>query len=66
MRRIPALLRNLWRRCVARLGGDAGAVTVEYALLVLVALAVSVALYKVVSSDHVRNALMALFDRALT
>jgi hypothetical protein len=55
----------LMRRLLARLRGDAGMNTAEYAVGTLAAVAFAGLLYKVVTSDTVRSALTSLIQRAL-
>jgi hypothetical protein len=52
------------RRFLARLRGDAGMNTVEYALGTLAAAGFAGILYKVLTSEAVRRALTGLIDRA--
>jgi hypothetical protein len=52
-------------RARARLRGDAGMNTAEYAVGTLAAVAFAGLLYKVVTSDTVRAALAAVIQRAL-
>ncbi|ABP56466.1 DUF4244 domain-containing protein [Salinispora tropica] len=53
------------RRITARLRGDAGMNTAEYAVGTLAAVAFAGLLLKVLTSDNVQTALTAVIDRAL-
>ncbi|WP_018720750.1 DUF4244 domain-containing protein [Salinispora fenicalii] len=53
------------RRITARLRGDAGMNTAEYAVGTLAAVAFAGLLLKVLTSDNVQAALTAVIDRAL-
>ncbi|MCN0178484.1 DUF4244 domain-containing protein [Salinispora arenicola] len=53
------------RRLLARLRGDAGMNTAEYAVGTLAAVAFAGLLLKVLTSDSVQSALAAVIDRAL-
>ncbi|MBX7269452.1 DUF4244 domain-containing protein [Micromonospora sp. LOL_024] len=53
------------RRILARLRGDAGMNTAEYAVGTLAAVAFGGVLLKVLTSDGVQSALTAVIDRAL-
>ncbi|NIL41555.1 DUF4244 domain-containing protein [Salinispora arenicola] len=53
------------RRLLARLQGDAGMNTAEYAVGTLAAVAFAGLLLKVLTSDSVQSALTAVIDRAL-
>ncbi|WP_018738504.1 DUF4244 domain-containing protein [Salinispora oceanensis] len=53
------------RRITARLRGDAGMNTAEYAVGTLAAVAFAGLLLKVLTSDSVQTALTAVIDRAL-
>jgi Protein of unknown function (DUF4244) len=57
-------MRKLSRR-LARLRGDAGMNTAEYAVGTLAAVAFAGLLLKVLTSGHVQAALSAVIDRAL-
>jgi hypothetical protein len=68
MRLLRATLRRLRRpvnRLVARLAGDSGMNTAEYAVGTLAAVAFAGLLYKVLTSDAVRSALTSIIERAL-
>lgn len=53
------------RRLIARLHGDSGMNTAEYAVGTLAAVAFAGILLKVLTSGHVQSLLAAVIDRAL-
>ena len=53
------------RKLLARLTGDAGMTTAEYAMGTLAAVAFAAALLKVLASEKVQTALNAIITRAL-
>lgn len=66
MRRIPTLSKlSILRKLRARLQGDAGMNTAEYAVGTLAAVAFAGVLLKVLTSGSVQAALTAIINRAL-
>jgi hypothetical protein len=57
--------RTVVRKLIARLRGDAGMNTAEYAIGTLAAVAFAGILLKVLTSDSVQAALTSVIDRAL-
>ncbi|MGH3727193.1 MAG: DUF4244 domain-containing protein [Micromonosporaceae bacterium] len=58
-------VQQICRRLSARLRGDAGMSTAEYAVGTIAAVAFAGVLFKVVSSPTVQSALTAIIERAL-